>query len=79
MEVTKENTTYSITLVIKGDVDGNGKCEFEDILKANKHRLNKEQLGQPYFHAADVNKDGKLDFRDLIQLNRFRLNKISDL
>lgn len=79
MEVTKGEETYSVTLVIKGDVDGNGEQGFTDITKANKQRLNKEKLGAPYFRAADVNKDGKVDFKDLVILNKLRLGKTTEL
>lgn len=79
IEVTIGDTKYDITIVIKGDTDGNGKAELLDIIKINKHRLNKLQLEDAYLQAADVNGDGKVDLLDIIKLNKFRLNKITEL
>lgn len=79
MEVAKEEGTYIITLVLKGDVNGDGEVGMADMLKTNKYRLSKVQLGVPYIQAADVFKDEIVDFMDLIKLNKFRLNKITEL
>ena len=75
--LTVGDNTY--TLVITGDTNGDGKADIKDILKINKHRLNKTQLTNCYYEAGDVNKDGKVDIRDILRVNRYRLGKISEL
>ena len=64
---------------MKGDTNGDGKAELIDIIKMNKHRLNKSQLEGAYLQAADVNGDGKVNLFDIVKLNKFRLNKITEL
>ena len=62
-------------IVVKGDVNGDGKIEFSDILKVNKHRLNKEKLINEYFSAGDMNGDNTISFNDILQINKKRLKK----
>ena len=71
------NKTY--TLIITGDVTGDGKAELRDILSINKNRLGKAILTNEYLLAGDVNEDGKADLRDILQINKFRLGKINEL
>ena len=67
------------TLVVIGDTNGDGKADIKDILKVNKHRLNKIKLQNEYFKAGDVNKDGKADIRDILKINKYRLKKINEM
>lgn len=68
----------SYTLVVKGDVNGDGRADIQDLLVINKHRLNKNQLTGAYLKAGDVNKDGSVDIKDILQVNKYRLGKISE-
>ena len=65
--------------VVKGDCDGNGEVNFDDILQVNKHRLKKALLEGAFEKAADVNKDNVVNFDDILQINKFRLKKITTL
>lgn len=78
MQLVLENK-ISYTLIVKGDSNGNGKTDLQDILAINKHRLNKVQLQDEYLTASDVNNDGKADVRDILQINKYRLDKINEL
>ena len=71
-----ETTTFTVTVILKGDVDGNNKVDFKDILLVNKHRLGKVNLTGNKLLAADMTGDGKIDFFDILQINKCRLNKI---
>ena len=62
-----------------GDADGDGLADLNDILKINKHRLNKAKLENEYLLAGDVNKDNQVDLKDILQINKFRLGKIVSL
>ena len=77
-EITK-TAEQAITVVLKGDANGDGKVDFLDILAINKHRLGKTQLKGIYLEAADVTGDGKADFTDILKINKYRLGKISSL
>ena len=65
--------TYS--LVVTGDVNGDGQANIADILAMNRHRLNKAQLTNVYLQAGDANNDGKVDIKDILQINKTRLGK----
>lgn len=69
----------SYTLVVKGDCNGDGQVNIQDILSINKHRLEKVQLKDEYLTASDVNEDSKADIRDILQINKYRLEKINKL
>lgn len=75
--VLEEGTSYKI--VVKGDVDGDGKVDIEDIFAINKHRLNKLKLENEFLLAGDVNDDKEADFNDILQINKYRLEKIQIL
>ena len=77
--ITNETETKRYVLVIKGDCNGDGQANFQDILKINKHRLNKVKLQGAYREAGEINGDGKVDFKDILMINKFRLNKITEL
>ncbi len=74
-----QTATQAITVVLKGDANGDGKVDFKDILVINKHRLGKTQLTGIYLEAADVTGDGKADFTDILKINKYRLGKINSL
>ena len=76
IKMTNEKT---YTIIISGDVDGDGKAEIKDILAINKHRLRKSNLTGEYLVAGDVNRDGNVELRDILQINKFRLGKINEL
>lgn len=67
----------SYTLCVMGDTDGNGNVDMSDLLRINKHRINKQFLSEENLIAGDVNKDDKVDLKDLLRVNKFRLGKIT--
>ena len=79
--ITLDGETKHI-IVIKGDVNGDGKIEFSsDIIRANNIRLgivNASAIEQ--ILAADINNDGKIEFtKDIIKINNYRLGLINSL
>lgn len=79
IEIKSGNQTKTYTVVVNGDINGDGNIDFVDVVKMNKARLNKTKLNGEYFTAADVNNDGKIDLRDIVKINKFRLNKSTEL
>ena len=77
LKFTKDEERKEFTIVISGDVNGDGKADFKDILQINRHRLGKQALTGAFLKAGDVNNDGKADFKDILKVNKFRLGKIT--
>ena len=66
----------TFTLVVKGDVNGDGKITVrDDIIKINAHRLSGKVLSGEYLMAADANGDGEIKIKDIILINALRLNQ----
>lgn len=79
LELIKGEQIKKFTIIVKGDVNGDGDADFQDIVKINQAILNKVTLEEIYSIAADVNGDGEKDLKDLVKINRFRLYKITEL
>ena len=77
--ISNDKETREYTIVVKGDVDGNGQANFSDMLKINKHRLNKVLLEKAFLEAGDIDGGGKVDFSDMLKINKYRLKKVSSL
>lgn len=79
VELKNGNETKTFTVIVRGDINGDGETDFTDILKINQARLNKIILEEMYSIAADVTEDGKVDFIDIVKINKFRLHKIDEV
>lgn len=75
--LTEGNKSY--TLVVIGDVTGDGKSDIKDIIQINKYRLKKAELTGAYLLAGDINYDGTINLKDILQINKFRIDKIKIL
>lgn len=73
------NEQKNYTLIVLGDIDGDGDATFADILQINKHRLNKINFDIESLIAGDVTNDGRVDFDDILKINKYRLNKIDKI
>lgn len=62
-----------VNLIVKGDVTGDGKANYEDSARIIYHRLEKEMLEGEYKKAADINKDGQINGIDSTMLIYHRL------
>ena len=79
LELKNGDKTKTFTLIVKGDVNGDGKADMLDIVAINKYRLNKTSLEEIYLKAGDVTEDSKVNLYDILKINKFRLNKIAEL
>jgi len=77
LKLNDEEMTF--ILVVAGDVTGDGKSDFKDIVLINKHRLHKTTLDGEFLMAGEVTGDNKVDFKDIVKINKYRLNKIEQL
>lgn len=73
--ITSGIETKTYTIVIYGDVNGDGKINAVDLLKVQKHILKTSTLDGAYKVAADVNKDSKVDALDLLREQKHILGK----
>ena len=55
----------SYTVVIYGDVNGDGKISTADLFLGQKHILGTASLSNPQAAACDMNRDGKISTVDL--------------
>ena len=79
LELKSGDKTQTFTLIVKGDVNGDGKADMLDITTINQYRLNKTSLEEIYLKAGDVTEDAKVDLYDILKINMYRLHKINEL
>ena len=68
--ITSGEDVKKYSVVLYGDINGNGKIEILDLLKVQKHALKSSILTGAYLEAADVNKDGKINPLDLLRIQK---------
>lgn len=59
-------------MIIKGDVNGDGKIDVFDAMLVRLHILGTIQLTGDALKAADVNNDGNVTITDFVQINAHR-------
>ncbi|MBQ7645744.1 MAG: hypothetical protein IJS94_00600 [Clostridia bacterium] len=64
------NVAASATIIVKGDVDGNGKIETTDYIIIKRQFLRMTVLTGANFCAADVDGNGSIDSTDYIAIKR---------
>ena len=79
LELKSGDKTKTFTLIVKGDVNSDGKADMLDITTINQYRLNKASLEEIYLKAGDVTEDTKVDLYDILKINMYRLHKINEL
>ncbi len=67
-------------LVVKGDVNGDGKINIADVNRLFRYTSKKEiTLSDEQYFAADVNLDKKVNIADVNRLFRFTTKQITTL
>lgn len=68
-------------MIIKGDVNGDGRITIEDLALIRLHILGEIMLTGDEFNAADVNNDGIIDILDLasVQMHRLGVRMINEV
>lgn len=61
-----ENQNY--TLIVRGDIDGNGKVSVNDLAKLKLHYIEMESLTGNSLKAADIDGNGNVSMIDLAQI-----------
>ena len=66
----------SITVVMTGDINGDGKVNMRDVAYLSRSFVKKENIDEIQSVAADVNGDGKVNNRDDAMMAQFVVDKI---
>lgn len=66
---------YHYTVVVMGDVNGDGKIYATDYVKIRNHIMGKSVLNGAYLLAADVNGDGKIYATDYVKIRNYIMGK----
>lgn len=66
---------YTYTVIIKGDVNGDGLIYATDYVKVKNHIMGKSKLTDAYLMAADINNDGKIYATDYVQIKNHIMGK----
>ena len=73
MTAVSEDATY--TLVVLGDLNGDGKVSITDVVAIQSGVLGKQTLEGAYAQAADLNGDGKVSILDVVKAARVVVGK----
>ena len=68
-------TFQTLTVVVTGDVNGDGLCDITDMVQLRAYLLGKRELSSLSAQAADLNGDSSVDITDMVQLRAFLLGK----
>ena len=63
------------TIIVTGDINGDGKINITDMIAVKAHVLKKSILSGVYANAGDVNGDGKVNITDFIKIKANLLGK----
>ncbi len=61
------NGSASVTIVVTGDVSGDGKITITDVVKLQSDVAGASSLRGAYAQAGDINGDGKVTITDVVQ------------
>ena len=64
----KTESGEEYTVVVKGDVNGDGQITTTDLSRLKLHVVETTLLQDPYLKAGDINSDGNVSITDLSQL-----------
>ena len=80
-KVMTEQNKEVYTIVVRGDVNGDGKIDFiNDIVALNNYRLNLTKLSTESKMAGDIDLNKKIEFiTDMVMINNYRLKLTNTL
>ena len=75
--ITSNGETKTFTIIIYGDLTGNGTVDSGDLLRMRQHLIGTKSLQDPYLKAANVVRtNNTVDSGDLLRMRQHLLNKI---
>ena len=70
----KVGKTLEYTLIVTGDIDGDGVVAVNDLAKVKLHIIEKESLTGIYLKAGDVDNDKGISVNDCAQIKLVMIN-----
>lgn len=70
IKVVNGSTTKTYTVVIYGDLNGDGAISSEDLLALNKHIVGANTLSGAFATASDIDKNSSVGSSDLLSLKK---------
>ena len=67
----------TVTVVVTGDANGDGKLTITDVVKLQAHVVGKNTLSGAYAKAGDINGDGSITITDVVQAAQITVGKRS--
>ncbi|MBE6153198.1 MAG: hypothetical protein E7166_03115 [Firmicutes bacterium] len=67
------------TLIVSGDINGDGQVNASDILYMKRHILSKSTLENILFTAGDIDENNSVNATDIIYLKRYILGKTDNV
>jgi len=64
------NASESYTIVVKGDLNGDGSVTITDLVKIKKDIVDIAKLKEEYKKAGDLNKDQNITITDLAKMRK---------
>ena len=77
LKITLNGETKEYEIVVRGDIDGNGKITVTDLSMLNQAIVKRVTLTGVKEEAADINYDGKITVTDLSMMNQNIVGKIT--
>lgn len=77
LQVEFDGTTYEYEIVVRGDIDGNGKITVTDLSMLNQTIVRRITLIGAREKAADIDYSGKISITDLSMLNQTIVGRIT--
>ena len=71
----KIGSTLQYTLIVTGDLDGNGKLSVTDFAKLKLHLIEARLLNENELKAADMNGNGDVTVTDFAQMKLVMIGK----
>ncbi len=70
-----DKVLQKLTVVVTGDINGDGKCTITDMVQVQAHLLGRTKLTGAALQAADFSGDGKVTITDMVQATAVLLGK----
>ena len=65
--MTAVSGSASLTIVVTGDVTGDGRITITDVVKLQNYVASAGSLQEAAMKAADINGDGRITITDVVQ------------
>ena len=77
LEVEFNGTKHEYVIVVRGDIDGNGKITVTDLSMLNQHIVRRITLTGAREKAADIEYSGRITVTDLSMMNQALVGRIT--